>query len=390
MPTSVGPNTFGEENLVFGYDTGDVNNSYRGEPTENLATLDLGNTSVWYNEDAATTTKELQSETLFGYPVYKFASRPGSIWITPFAFNGYNKANGPITVSAYIRNMGAVATVSTYLSGDYSTDSLGNANYKTIPTDGVWRRYSWTRTAADMNTANQLEFRTSGDNMQISCPQVEHKLHPTPIVEGTRSATQGLIDLTGNSTIDLTNVSFDSNAQMTFDGTDDYIDLGDNSLFDFDNGIMTVEAIVTFPSSWTAGSQYPNIISKGASAGWDTDGWALFGFRDWGGDKSWGFGIRNGSTNRVVSRQNVAEDVYWHIVATLDRTTMRLYENGIEVSTNTQTINPASNNTSVRIARDPSSNYFPGKVPYTRVYNRALTASEIKSNYNAIKGRFNI
>jgi len=36
MPTSVGPNTFGEENLVFGYDTGDSVNSYKGEPTTNI------------------------------------------------------------------------------------------------------------------------------------------------------------------------------------------------------------------------------------------------------------------------------------------------------------------------------------------------------------------
>ena len=36
MPTAVGPDTFGEENLVFGYDLGDVVNSYKGEPTTNL------------------------------------------------------------------------------------------------------------------------------------------------------------------------------------------------------------------------------------------------------------------------------------------------------------------------------------------------------------------
>jgi hypothetical protein len=32
MPTSVGPNTYGEENLVFGFDTGDTVNSYKGQP----------------------------------------------------------------------------------------------------------------------------------------------------------------------------------------------------------------------------------------------------------------------------------------------------------------------------------------------------------------------
>ena len=37
MPTSVGPNTFGEENLVFGYDLGDSKNSFPGIPAVNCA-----------------------------------------------------------------------------------------------------------------------------------------------------------------------------------------------------------------------------------------------------------------------------------------------------------------------------------------------------------------
>jgi hypothetical protein len=55
-------------------------------------------------------------------------------------------------------------------------------------------------------------------------PQIELNSHATPFVAGTRSATQGLLPLVGNSSLDLSNVSFDSNAQITFDGTNDYID----------------------------------------------------------------------------------------------------------------------------------------------------------------------
>ena len=38
MPTSAGPNTTGENNIVFSYDVGDTTNSYLGEPTTNLYT----------------------------------------------------------------------------------------------------------------------------------------------------------------------------------------------------------------------------------------------------------------------------------------------------------------------------------------------------------------
>ena len=52
MPTHVGPNTFGEDNLVFGYDLGDVSNSYKGEPTVNLVTnAATFNGGTWYTYD---------------------------------------------------------------------------------------------------------------------------------------------------------------------------------------------------------------------------------------------------------------------------------------------------------------------------------------------------
>jgi hypothetical protein len=45
----------------------------------------------------------------------------------------------------------------------------------------------------------------------------------------------------------------------------------------------------------------------------------------------------------------------------------------------------------VNIARQTTGTaFFNGKVPMVRVYNRALTASEIQQNFNALRGRFGI
>lgn len=189
-------------------------------------------------------------------------------------------------------------------------------------------------------------------------------------------------------------VGFNSNygGIWDFDGSDDHIDLGDQSSLDFTNGVFSIECWVYFPSSWTGGSKYPNLVSKGATAGWDSDGWALFGFRDWpsAGNKSWGFGIRNGSTVRTVYIANRATDEYLHIVATLDGSTMKLYENGVQVNTKSQTTNPASNNTKVYIGRDANSQYFPGKIANVKAYNKTLSDSEVLQNYNAQKTRFGL
>ena len=217
-----------------------------------------------------------------------------------------------------------------------------------------------------------------------------HIQHPKDGVVKNFTKRQHYLKETTN--INVSGVTFDSNAQIAFDGTDDGINLGDNSLFDFTNGVATIEAVVKFPSSWTGGSQYPNLISKGGSAGWDTTGWSLWGFRDYpsSGQKSWGFAMRNGSTVRNTYIGNRDGDKYLHIVATIDGSTIRLYENGVQVATNTQTINPGSNTTNVYIGRGPSSQYFPGDIPIAKMYNKTLSAEEVKQNYNAYKKRFGL
>lgn len=57
----------------------------------------------------------------------------------------------------------------------------------------------------------------------VTMPQVELNTHRTPYVDGTRTATQGRVDLAGYNTLDLSNMSYDANAQMVFNGIDDKI-----------------------------------------------------------------------------------------------------------------------------------------------------------------------
>jgi hypothetical protein len=51
-------------------------------------------------------------------------------------------------------------------------------------------------------------------------------------------------------------------------------------------------------------------------------------------------------------------------------------------NTNTQTISG--------LRRTTTSNYFPGNISSIQVYNRALSATEILQNYNAVKSRFGL
>lgn len=384
MPTRVGPKMYGQENLVFAYDVGDTTNCYLGEPTKNLATLDLDDTSTWYNEDAATTIREKQSETLFGYPVYKIKSRPGQIWVSPVAFNGFDRTVDDVTLSAYIRNVSASATVSTYFGGDFSTDSLGTSNYQTIPTDGEWRRYQWTRFSGSM-VANQLEFRTSGPGILISCPQVEYGRRATQLLDGSRSVSGSLLDLTGTSTIDLSNISFDSNSQITFAGSSNYLSF---SYTQANPNLFSVEAVFYH----TAHSSDTNI------------GHILV--MPYNGYNAWIFSL-NGTNSKLQLRHhnydlsstsyNVAYTTgldlnkWYHVMATDDGINVNLYVNGALVKTQASAVSTTNGTMPCKIGSWPTTNTsFAGEIPIVKIYNRALTADEVSANYRALKGRFNI
>jgi hypothetical protein len=134
------------------------------------------------------------------------------------------------------------------------------------------------------------------------------------------------------------------------------------------------------------------LVSKGASAGWDNDGWSLFVFRDWPSPNmySWGCGIRQGGTSVITSNYDVPSNTYLHIVATADGSNVKLYQNGVLVNTNPQTVNPGSNIKDVLIGKDWTNNYFNGLLSTTQIYNRALTATEVTTIYNATKSRYGL
>lgn len=97
---------------------------------------------------------------------------------------------------------------------------------------------------------------------------------------------------------------------------------------------------------------------------------------------SWYF-INNYYLNQTISPQK-----YYNIVLTHDGTTWKAYNNGILESSYIGSIGSL-----------PGSNFWIGngyngysniQVATAQVYNRALTATEISQNFNAIRGRFNI
>ena len=101
--------------------------------------------------------------------------------------------------------------------------------------------------------------------------------------------------------------------------------------------------------------------------------------------------VTNGDTYRINSTDMYPIDgTWWHVAATFDGTTMRLYING-ELDTSLDVPPPdnviASNSLPLGIgaqvtATNTSSRWFMGWMDEARVYNRALTAEEIQGLFN--------
>ncbi len=95
----------------------------------------------------------------------------------------------------------------------------------------------------------------------------------------------------------------------------------------------------------------------------------------------------------VGSVRNISAGDWYHIAATYDRTTFKIYINGVlDNSVNIQ-YSPYQNNQQLVIGRAcmgdpcmfrPSSPSFNGTIDEVRIYNRALSASEIQAEYNAL------
>lgn len=88
------------------------------------------------------------------------------------------------------------------------------------------------------------------------------------------------------------------------------------------------------------------------------------------------------------------QNTWFHITGTYDGSTIRQYTNGTQVDSLNYIGTPTSGG-EIRINRRwddvvSSSNLFDSNIPMVRIYNRALTASEISQNFNALRGRYGI
>ena len=211
--------------------------------------------------------------------------------------------------------------------------------------------------------------------------QVEKKGHITPFTKGTRSVSGSLIDLKRVKDINISNVSFDSNAQLSFDGTNDSVQIADSNDLDLTSN-LSFEFIVKADSSQS--NPYPRLLDKSVY---------LVHL-----SVSSPFSIAQNITTSDGLRQvsvggAFASDKWTHIVTSYDGQNGRIYVNGSLVATNSwSTSLPCNtNSTALKIGGDGGTNRpLNGELPIAKIYNKVLTAEEVLNSFNSLRHRFEL
>jgi len=170
----------------------------------------------------------------------------------------------------------------------------------------------------------------------------------------------------------------------SFDGVDDYINCGDTSNLEGINGI-TID-------TWV----YPQIAGSGPALGIvsrdsGTRSWYLATYSS---NKFRWFVSTNGSSNDSMnSSAAFSLNTWYNVTVTWSNQGIYIYINGVfdssEALVNTS---PPLPNISepLKIGDRQTGQEWNGEIGPVHIYNRALSAEEVLSNYNGLRGRFGV
>jgi len=379
--------------LVLCLDAAEVN-SYAGEPTTNLISngdFENNTTSGWSfdpkTNGSFSVTSDDKKSGLYSAKLTNSTSSDIALWKSISITSGQQ-----YTMSAWIKNISCPTTPYFSISSGGSFNDTSSGSSTTGVTAGSdWVYVSKTFTATNTQTTNPY-IRTNSNASQgyflVDDFQIENKTYSTPFINGSRSATNGWLDLSGNGNNGtLTNmvgtgvshyrdgqvIKPINNAYLDFDGSNDYVSTSFGSGRDpYSNPISFVAWVKS--DTTTNNKMWLDHGSNGTnqrlySALITADNTAAFGIQ--------------GSAWSLPSNADTSK--WYHQAIVMDSGTARAYYDGIAAGTKSYTSYTLPGNT---IVGGRSTYYWDGKIACFAIYDKALTAAEVLSNYNATKGRF--
>lgn len=376
------------KDLVFAYDMGNEKKSWKGKPITNLWAANKSTYS--WTTGTGTVTRNI----------------PTSEMPPPFDFTGVEVVKVESTSDVFGTILWTVPGIEgpdvTYAHSIWvyvvDADSIGigqhwnpwSYNHLRYPTPGRWERIEHINTTVDnTHTSVAIQYnvnKVGGGGIAYFCaPQYEKNSFVTPFVNGTRSNTDAILDLTKNNTITANSLTYNSDGSFEFDsGSDNYLNVSNHSNIDSLKGSssISVESWVYY-TAYNGGSESYSVITC------------------WGSPWVWlvenpsnkiRFRITAGGSDVNIADPDVHPLNEWiHVVGTYDGVTKKIFINGELKNSSAQTGVLGSPSSSPMIGTYQGTNYsMNGKISNVKIYNKALTEEEVKQNFNAIRGRYGL
>jgi hypothetical protein len=217
----------------------------------------------------------------------------------------------------------------------------------------------WTNASGFKSESGSYDMTITGSPSQILAPKgltSGRDITGVNLFENVRK--QGALNLDGNS----------------------WAEVHDNGSLDFGTGEFTLEAWVRAKYENT-GSALNVVLNLGGNA-----------------SNAGAVCMLVGSTNKVTAVYNnsyldsntiLTEGEWYHIVVNFNGTHSQIYINGVFDKNVTRTAADISNVLVKEIGRDSTvARTYKDQIAQPRIYNRALTASEVLNNYNATKTQY--
>ena len=161
-----------------------------------------------------------------------------------------------------------------------------------------------------------------------------------------------------------------------FDGVDDNINFGNDSVFTFTPNI-TLSTWIKSDGDWN--QSFPFFLSKGTNISY-----MLFGYRQSSTTLKARLRIGiNGDANKVDSINTIGTNTWHCLTGTFDGSTLKIYINGSLDNSKSLSQTIPSGTDDFKINHN-----FNGQIGPTMIYNHTLSEENILQNYNALKGRF--
>jgi len=198
--------------------------------------------------------------------------------------------------------------------------------------------------------------------------------------EGSGNTAYDLSNYTNDGTIngDPKWVAGKIGAALEFDGSDDYVDCGNDPSLNINDSI-TVAAWLK-----TTSTAHGYFVSKGTA--WDETGHYAIG-QEYNVPMTFQFEIAgSGGTIELDSNVAVNDDEWHYIVGTYDDSVIRVYIDGVEENSGTGTNRLTDSTVGGLTIGQRGGNIISGTIDEVRIYNRALTESEILAAMEGSEG----